>query len=647
MLAPGSTFGRYRIVRAIGAGGMGQVYEARDTTLRRDVAPKVVLEDGSDASEASEASAEARARLLREARAAAALRHPNAIAVYDVGEHDGVAFIAMELARGQTLRARMHGGAARGERIAWLEGVARALAAAHDEGIVHRDVKPDNVMVCDDGAVKVLDFGIAKAAREGDAPRSMGEGPASFRTAEGVVTGTPRYMAPEQLEGAPLDGRADQFAWGVLAYELLSRVHPESTTGTAERWGAPPRELAAIDPEVPAEVSDVVMRALERDPVHRHPSMRAIAEALAPFAVAGASAAADAGASAPEPTMRLDAPTDATGRMEPTERAAPTVEDTAPQPAPRAERQTAPLLPRAVDASVLDATRPTWRRLALPGVGLALILGGIAAMAILGLAGGATTTPELGRWLVRLGWMTCFVAPLTLLARGPRAARLGAASGELRIGGARGMSQRLHPGDVAAASLAPLGGRVSVLVLPRRTAATPVLFDVATEDDARAILESLGVRRARVGAMRWPLARGPFDHVCLFAAVAWRVAIPLTQSGSGIVAGVTFAAGSVFGVLSAALALAPRPGPHLELGEDDVRAPGRSIPLRDLDRARATDDAIELVLASGEVVRVPAPLARLSRRALSATERAHLAAHVTAAAHRARAAHRDRAQAIP
>jgi tRNA A-37 threonylcarbamoyl transferase component Bud32 len=624
MLAPGSTFGRYRIVRALGAGGMGQVYEARDTTLRRDVALKVVRDERADASAVSE---EARARLLREARAAAALHHPNAIAVYDVGEHDGVAFIAMELARGQTLRARLHGGASLGERVAWLEGVARALGAAHDEGIVHRDVKPDNVMVCEDGSVKVLDFGIARIAREGDAPREGDDAPASFRTAEGVVTGTPRYMAPEQLEGAPLDGRADQFAWGVLAYELLARVHPQTTTGTAERWGAPPKELAAIDPAVPGAVSDVVMRALERDPAHRHPSMRAVADALAPFAVSRAPDASGgaAGEATPAATMRLDA---ATGPME---AGAPIADPTAPQPLS--------VVPRRVEASVLDATRPTWRRLALPGAGLGLILLGIATMAVLGLAGDGAATPELGRWLVRVGWMTCFVAPLTLLARGSRPARLDALPQRLEIGAARGMSQALAPTDVAAASLAPLGGRFSVLVLPRRTAATPIVLEVAAEGDARAILESIGARRARVGVMRWPLARGPFDYVCLSSSVAWRVAIPLTQSGSGVLAGVTFAAGLVFGLLSAALALAPRPGPHLELGDDDVHAPGRSIPLREVERAAATTEAIELTLVSGEIVRVPAPLARLSRRGLCATERAHLAAHVTAAAARARAAH--------
>src|SRR5688572_8614519 len=150
MLEAGSTFGRYRIERELGAGGMGHVYEAQDTLLRRRVALKVV--------KARDDMREASARLLREARAAAALRHPNAVAVFDVGEADGVAFIAMELVAGRTLARYMRDAAVtQPQKLAWLLGTARALAAAHRESIVHRDVKPENVMVTEDGSIKVLD----------------------------------------------------------------------------------------------------------------------------------------------------------------------------------------------------------------------------------------------------------------------------------------------------------------------------------------------------------------------------------------------------------------------------------------------------------------------------------------------------------
>src|SRR5690349_3593775 len=157
MLVAGSTFGRYRIERELGAGGMGHVYEAQDTLLRRRVALKVV--------KARDDMRESRARLLREARAAAALRHPNAVAVFDIGEVDGVTFIAMEVIEGQSLRRSLRDpSVTRETKLRWLVSIADVLAAAHDVALVHRDIKPDNVMVCADGTIKVLDFGIAKRA---------------------------------------------------------------------------------------------------------------------------------------------------------------------------------------------------------------------------------------------------------------------------------------------------------------------------------------------------------------------------------------------------------------------------------------------------------------------------------------------------
>src|SRR6185437_240582 len=169
--------------------------------------------------------AEADARLVREARAAAALDHPNAVSIFDVGEHDGAPYIVMELVEGQTLRSGVGDASTPiATRVTRLADVARALAAAHRRGLVHRDVKPENVMVRTDGVVKVLDFGIARRAGNGGAdPHADTQTPAlPTLTVDGVKLGTPVYMSPEQIKGDVLDGRTDQFAWGVVAYELLA-----------------------------------------------------------------------------------------------------------------------------------------------------------------------------------------------------------------------------------------------------------------------------------------------------------------------------------------------------------------------------------------------------------------------------------------
>ncbi|HEY4121735.1 MAG TPA: serine/threonine-protein kinase, partial [Byssovorax sp.] len=217
MLKPGDTVERYTVEAILGEGGMGSVYRAHDERLERHVALKVVrLEKGEDEG----ARRDSTARLVREARAAAKLDHPNAVSIFDVGELDGTAFIAMELVPGRTLRAALAEipPPAVGDRVRWLVDVARALAAAHRAGIVHRDVKPENVMVRPDGVVKVLDFGIARRAKRGVDPSApTEEGTIATLTQAGVHVGTPAYMAPEQIKGDAIDGRTDQFAWGVLA----------------------------------------------------------------------------------------------------------------------------------------------------------------------------------------------------------------------------------------------------------------------------------------------------------------------------------------------------------------------------------------------------------------------------------------------
>ncbi|WP_437718506.1 protein kinase [Sorangium sp. So ce448] len=279
MLKPGDSFERYTIEAAIGQGGMGCVYRAHDARLGRRVAVKVIAGGAVDE--------DAGARLLREARAAAALDHPNAVSIFDVGELEGTPFIVMELVPGRTLRSAISGAdAPTSTRVAWLSDVARALSAAHRRGLVHRDIKPENVMVRDDGVIKVLDFGIARRAAGDADPNASTEAPAlPTLTALGVKLGTPVYMAPEQIRGAELDGRADQFAWGVLAFELLTGRLPWRGAGDMLAVVASiltdEADRALLDAAaVPPAVSAVVLRALSKRPDDRFASMDDLLRAL-------------------------------------------------------------------------------------------------------------------------------------------------------------------------------------------------------------------------------------------------------------------------------------------------------------------------------------------------------------------------------
>ncbi len=255
-ISPGQTFARYTIEALLGQGGMGEVYRAYDTTLRRRVALKVIHPDL--------AIPDAAARLEREARAAAALAHPNTVAIHDLGQVDGVVYLVMELVSGVPLRAYVGDTKVPVTRkLRWLVDVARGLAAAHRAKLVHRDVKPTNVMVSDEGIVKVLDFGLAKPV----------EG-ASARTDVGLVVGTPRYMAPELFSGLPADPRSDQYAFGVTAYELLAGVHPGGPTG------ALPAALDSVVPEVGAAAARVLGKTLARERGDRFASMDEVVAAL-------------------------------------------------------------------------------------------------------------------------------------------------------------------------------------------------------------------------------------------------------------------------------------------------------------------------------------------------------------------------------
>ena len=281
--------GRFRIDAQLGSGGMGDVFRAYDTVLDRAVALKVLHTD-----RAADDGQRMR-RVVREARAAAALVHPNAVTVFDVGEADNEVFIAMELLEGEDLRAALERGEATlKDKLRWLLEAARALAAAHERGLVHRDVKPENMFVCKGGTLKLLDFGIAKRdddeALQPDAA-ALSVGPSSLRTIEGRRVGTPRYMAPEQHAGESTDARTDEFAWGLVAFELLTGTHIATDLRTMTRDGGagPSAELSGTErlemlraraPEVADEVARAIARALEPAKEDRFPSMASVVAAL-------------------------------------------------------------------------------------------------------------------------------------------------------------------------------------------------------------------------------------------------------------------------------------------------------------------------------------------------------------------------------
>jgi serine/threonine-protein kinase len=371
-LKPGDNIDRFVIDGLLGAGGMGEVYRARDTRLQRNVALKILHPQASSAGASGEASSGA-ARMLREARAAAALDHPNVVAIFDVGQIEapeelkGTTFLAMELIKGHSLRKYSGDlGVPMAERVRWLVDVARALAAAHRAGLVHRDVKPENVMLREDGLVKVLDFGVAKRAVGAPVdPTSSTEGYVVPSTTAGLVVGTPLYMAPEQLRAEPLDGRADQFSWGVLAYEMLSGAVPWLTDGggiavVAQILSATPKPLSSFA-DVPPAVAATVTRAMQKDPGARFASMEDVIEGLAGKVDALAPAVAGEGVAeqrtlpsvASRPTEREQMPSGATPPTEPS----PT-----PAPAPTPLRSRAAIFALAGVAAIAAAAYFATRR---------------------------------------------------------------------------------------------------------------------------------------------------------------------------------------------------------------------------------------------------------------------------------------------
>ena len=259
--AAARSIGRYQLEELIGKGGMGLVYLARDPALDRPVAIKMLREEIL-----SGASPEPRTRFSREARAVARLSHPNIVTIFDVGEDSGRPFIVMEFLSGDTL-GRLIGGEQRMptmRQLELMEQLCRGLGHAHDAGIVHRDVKPSNLVVTTDGTLKILDFGIARLKTRLDGQTD---------TQTSMVLGTLAYMAPEQLEGEPGDARSDVYAAGAVFYELLSgrRVRVASD-GLLLRGliAQPPEPLARLCPDVDKDVVAIVERALQPDPSARY-----------------------------------------------------------------------------------------------------------------------------------------------------------------------------------------------------------------------------------------------------------------------------------------------------------------------------------------------------------------------------------------
>jgi serine/threonine protein kinase len=272
-LAAGSRLGPYEILAPIGAGGMGEVYRARDPRLNRHVAIKVLPADrlGDEAR---------RQRFLREARAAATLSHPHIVTVYEVEAARGIDFLVMEFVRGKSLDALIpRGGLRPGETLRIAIAVADAVAAAHAHGIIHRDLKPANVMIGADGTVKVLDFGLAKVLHEDDDPPdpSVSTHVAEHLTQVGQRMGTLAYMAPEQASGATVDARADIFSFGALLYEMATgqrafagRTSAEILSAVMEKDPVPPSSLV---PKLPHDLDRTTMRCLRKDPAKRFQTM--------------------------------------------------------------------------------------------------------------------------------------------------------------------------------------------------------------------------------------------------------------------------------------------------------------------------------------------------------------------------------------
>ena len=267
LLAAGSRLNSYEIIAPLGAGGMGEVYRARDTSLKRDVAIKVVRDSWSR-------DPDRLRRFELEAQATAALNHPNIVSIFHVGEYNGSPYIVTELLQGETLRDHLRRGPMRlRETCDFAVDMARGLAAAHDAGIVHRDLKPENLFLTKDGRLKILDFGLAKLTQTQAANYDATTAMIQHQTDPGHVVGTVGYMAPEQVRGGPVDARSDIFAFGVILYEMLTGERAFEKDTPAETMSAilneDPPPVSQTAQSVPASMQKIVSRCLEKKPEKR------------------------------------------------------------------------------------------------------------------------------------------------------------------------------------------------------------------------------------------------------------------------------------------------------------------------------------------------------------------------------------------
>jgi hypothetical protein len=276
-LIAGSRLGPYEIIAPLGAGGMGEVYRARDDRLGREVAIKVLPEGFA-------ADRDRLARFEREARSASALNHPNIVTIYEIGRSDSVSFISMELVQGKTLRELIAEGALPTKTVLAIGAqIADALARAHEAGIIHRDLKPENLMVTREGLVKVLDFGLAKLALP-DSDKVSALPTLGTATHPGVVLGTAGYMSPEQASARPVDFRSDHFAVGSILYEMATGKRAFARGTAAETLAAVIREepepVVSLAPGLPPPVRWVIERCLAKDPQERYAATRDLAHDL-------------------------------------------------------------------------------------------------------------------------------------------------------------------------------------------------------------------------------------------------------------------------------------------------------------------------------------------------------------------------------
>src|SRR6202521_5719599 len=276
---PGTRFGRYEIVSSAGAGGMGEVYRARDTRLDRTVAIKILADHLAD-------RADLRERFDREARTIAGLNHPHICTLYDIGHQNGTDYLVMEYLEGETLAQRLKKGPLPLDQVLrYAIEIADALDKAHRKGITHRDLKPGNIMLTKTGA-KLLDFGLAKLRQDVAPATPYSELPTvnNAITAEGTILGTLQYMAPEQLEGKEVDARTDIFSFGAVVYEMATGKKAFEGKSQASLMAkileTDPPPMTSLTPMTPPALDHVVKRCLEKDPDERWQSAKDICEQL-------------------------------------------------------------------------------------------------------------------------------------------------------------------------------------------------------------------------------------------------------------------------------------------------------------------------------------------------------------------------------